>query len=94
MAVGMMNEGPGQNGMHTPGYTAFRMIGSQDVKLYFTMDRDGNVVDVVILDSEGNDAIDASCVSAIRSSHSFGKVPESMKGSMIVIPFIFSIVMW
>ena len=94
MALGVVNEGPGQSGMYTPGYTAFRMMGSQNVKLYFTMDRDGNVMDVVIVDSEGNEPVDTSCVKAIRNSNNFGKVPASMKGAAIVIPFVFSIVVW
>jgi hypothetical protein len=36
-------------GGYTPGYTRVNAIPSQEVRLYFTMDRSGRVLDVVIL---------------------------------------------
>jgi TonB family protein len=89
-AAGVAPEQPNsQTGMYTPGYTAYMMVPSQEVKLYFTMDRAGNVLDVVIEDSMGNESLDDSCVKSIRNSKNFGAVPADMKGSVIVIPFMF-----
>ena len=89
-ASGIMPEqANSMTGYGTPGYTAFRMVPSQEVKLYFTMDRDGTVRDIVIVDSQGNESLDKSCVNSIRGSGNFGKVPADMKGELVVIPFIF-----
>ncbi|NMB64955.1 MAG: energy transducer TonB, partial [Spirochaetes bacterium] len=57
-----------------------------------TMDREGNVLDIVLVDSLGNKAIDESCIDAIRLSKNFGKVPDEIQGKVIVIPFLFRIV--
>jgi TonB family protein len=85
----MPEQANSMTGYGTPGYTAFRMVPSQEVKLYFTMDRDGTVRDIVIVDSQGNESLDKSCVNSIRSSGNFGKVPSGMTGELVVIPFIF-----
>lgn len=74
---------------YAPGYTRIMAIPSQEVKLYFVMDRSGEVKDVKIVDSLGNEPLDKSCVDAIALSKNFGPVPEDMKGPLIVIRFIF-----
>ncbi len=74
---------------YTPGRLRIMAIPNQEVKLYFTMDRAGVVLDVVIVDSMGNRVLDSSCVEAVRMSKSFGKVPDDLAGKVIVIPFIF-----
>ncbi|MBN1533482.1 MAG: energy transducer TonB [Spirochaetes bacterium] len=74
---------------YAPGYTRIMAIPSQEVKLYFIMDREGTVQKVQIVDSMGNTPLDKSCLDAIRLSKSFGKVPDDIKGQAIVIPFIF-----
>ncbi len=79
-------------GSFAPGRMRIMAVPTQDVKLYFTMDRSGNVLDIVLVDSLGNKAIDESCIDAIRLSRNFGKVPEEIKGRVIVIPFLFRIV--
>lgn len=79
-------------GSLAPGRMRIMAVPTQDIKLYFTMDRDGNVLYVVLVDSLGNKAIDESCIDAIRLSRNFGKVPEEIKGKVIVIPFLFRIV--
>ncbi|MGQ9843369.1 MAG: energy transducer TonB family protein [Spirochaetota bacterium] len=79
-------------GSLAPGRMRIMAVPTQDIKLYFTMDRDGNVLDVVLVDSLGNKAIDESCIDAIRLSRNFGKVPQEIKGKVIVIPFLFRIV--
>ncbi len=71
------------------GVTRIMAIPSQEVKLYFIMDRNGDVMKVQILDSLGNEYLDKSCVDSIRLSKSFGKVPDDIPGKAIVIPFIF-----
>ena len=89
-ANGVMPESANsRTGSYTPGYTMIRMIPSQEVRLYFTMDRQGVVKDVVIVDSMGNEALDGSCVKAIRNVGSFGEVPKDIPGELVVIPFIF-----
>ena len=76
-------------GGYSPGRVRIMAIPSQRVKLYFTMNRKGDVLDVVLLDSYGNKHLDLSCVDSIIMSGNFGKVPEDIKGDVVVIPFIF-----
>lgn len=74
---------------YAPGYMRIQAIQSQLVKLYFIMNRSGDVTDVRIVDSLQNPYLDASCVDAIRLSRSFGKVPDDIPGERVVINFIF-----
>jgi hypothetical protein len=74
---------------YTPGRFRIMAVPTQTVKLYFTMNRDGDVLDVGIIDSLGISFIDASCVDAIRLSKNFGRVPDELKGNVVVIPFAF-----
>lgn len=76
-------------GGYAPGRVRIMAIPSQEVKLYFTMNRLGDVLNVVIVESLGNRSLDASCVDSIRFSKNFGGVPNDIKGEIIIIPFIF-----
>ncbi len=76
-------------GGYAPGAVRIMAIPSQEVKLYFVMNRKGDVLNVRIIESLGNVSLDSSCLDAIRLSKNFGKVPEDITGEMIVIPFIF-----
>lgn len=78
-------------GGYSPGSGGVRIktIPSQHVKLYFIMNRNGDIQKVEIVDSYGNKPLDDSCLDAVRMSKSFGKVPDDLKGEHIVIPFIF-----
>lgn len=72
-----------------PGITRIMPIVSQEVKICFIMNRDGDIVRVELVDSLGNKPLEDSCMDAIRLSKSFGKVPDDIKGEFIMIPFIF-----
>jgi TonB family protein len=74
---------------YTPGRTRVRVIGSQIIKTYFIMNRDGEIQKVVLVDSMGNHHLDDSCLDAIKNSKTFGPVPDDIPGEEIVIPFIF-----
>ncbi len=76
-------------GSYTPGSVRIMAIPGQKVKLYFIMNRSGDIQKVDIVDSYGNKPLDESCLDAIRLSKSFGKVPDDIKGEFILIPFIF-----
>ena len=76
-------------GSYTPGNVRIMAIPGQKVKLYFIMNRNGDIQKVEILDSYGNKPLDDSCLDAVRLSKSFGKVPDDIKGEFIIIPFIF-----
>ncbi|HDP81418.1 MAG TPA: TonB family protein [Spirochaetes bacterium] len=76
-------------GTYTPGRTRIMAIPNQEVRLYFTMNRAGDVLNVVLVDSQGNRPLDASCVDAVRLSKSFGDVPDDIPGAVIIIPFVF-----
>ncbi len=76
-------------GGYAPGRTRIMAIPSQEVKIVFTMNRDGTVTGVYLLDSYGNRSLDESCMDAIRKSENFGKVPEDISGEEVAIPFIF-----
>jgi len=76
-------------GAYAPGSMRIMAIQSQQVKLYFIMNRNGDVVEVNILDSMGNKSLDGSCLDAIRYSKNFGLVPDDIKGDQVLIPFIF-----
>ena len=76
-------------GGYAPGSMKINAIPNQQVKLYFVMDRSGQVIRVELLESMGNMPLDASCLDAIRMSANFGKVPDGIEGEYILIPFIF-----
>jgi len=78
-------------GGYAPGRTRIMAIASQQVKIYFIMNRFGKIIEAKILDSDGNEELDKSCLDAIINSKSFGEVPKDMLkgGNSIVIPFIF-----
>jgi len=77
---------------YAPGHFRIMAFPSQEIKLYFTMDRKGEVKNVVIVDSMGHKPLDESCLDAIRLSKNFGKVPNEIEGEKVVIPFIFRII--
>jgi TonB family protein len=86
------NLGGGYNaatGSYTPGSVRIMAIPGQKVKLYFIMNREGEIQKVEILDSFGNKPLDESCLDAVKLSKTFGKVPDDIKGEFILIPFIF-----
>ncbi len=74
---------------YIPGRTSVRVIASQEVRTYFILNRQGDVLKVVLVDSRGNTHLDESCIDAIRNSKNFGPVPEDIPGEEVVIPFIF-----
>ncbi len=77
-------------GGYAPGRTRIMAIPNQEVRLYFILDRGGEVKEVKILDSLGNASLDTSCLESIRLSKNFGPVPKDMlKGNYFVVPFIF-----
>jgi hypothetical protein len=78
-------------GGYAPGYTRIMVIPSQEVAIVFALDRQGEVIDLKLIDSMGNKYLDKSCIDAIRLSKNFGKVPAQLldEGGVLVIPFIF-----
>lgn len=76
-------------GSYTPGRLRIMAIPNQMVKLYFVMNRQGDVLEVAIVESMGNRPLDRSCLEAITNSKSFGKVPEEIEGDTIMIRFVF-----
>ena len=71
------------------GYERYMAIPSQKVKIFFTMNRKGDVTQIILLDSLGNRELDNSCIESIRMSVNFGPVPDDIKGEVVGIPFIF-----
>lgn len=80
-------------GGYAPGSTRIMVIPPQEVKTYFAINEDGDVVKSGVLDSYGNKSLDDSCTDAIKFAKNFGPVPEELKKKMrngvLVIPFIF-----
>lgn len=76
-------------GSYTPGRLRIMAIPNQIVKMYFTINREGDVLDVGIVESLGNKPLDASCIDSIKLSKNFGKVPDEIKGDVVVIRFVF-----
>jgi outer membrane biosynthesis protein TonB len=76
-------------GSYTPGYTRIMTIPPQEVRLFFRMNRKGDVVDVTVVDSGGAQSLVDSCVDSIKNSKSFGPVPADIEGETVVINFIF-----
>ncbi|MFH0974756.1 MAG: TonB C-terminal domain-containing protein [Spirochaetota bacterium] len=76
-------------GSYTPGRVRIMAIPNQIVKLYFTMNRKGELLDVAIIESMGNKSLDTSCLDSIKNSRNFGKVPEEIEGEVILIRFVF-----
>ena len=74
---------------YTPGTMRIMAIPSQEVKIYFRINRQGSILDVYLIDSEQNESLDKSCLEAIKTSKNFGQVPKDLKGEVIGIPFIF-----
>jgi TonB family protein len=77
------------SGSYTPGRLRIMAIPDQMVKLYFTMNRRGDVLDVAIVESMGSRPLDSSCLDSVKNSKTFGKVPDEIKGDVIVIRFVF-----
>jgi TonB family protein len=76
-------------GSYTPGRLRIMAIPNQVVKLYFILNRNGDVVDVNIVESMGNKTLDSSCLESIKNSRNFGKVPQEIEGEQILIRFVF-----
>lgn len=76
-------------GGYAPGKTRIMAIPPQDVKVFFTLNREGDVLGVYLVDSYGNKSLDSSCTDAIRLSKNFSRVPNDIKGDVIGIPFMF-----
>jgi hypothetical protein len=80
-------------GGYAAGQTRIMAIPPQEVRSYFIINENGDVVKTGILDSYGNKSLDESCIDAIRLSKNFGPVPDDLKKKMrngvMVIPFIF-----
>ena len=80
-------------GGYAAGYTRIMAIPPQEVRSYFIINENGDVVKTGILDSYGNKSLDESCTDAIKFSKNFGPVPDDlkkkMKNGVMVIPFIF-----
>ena len=74
---------------YTPGTMRIMAIPSQKVKIYFTINRSGEVLQVYLIDSYNNEPLDSSCLESIRLAKNFGKVPDNIKGKIIGVPFIF-----
>jgi len=78
---------------YAAGYTRIMAIPPQEVRAYFVINENGDVVKTGILDSYGNKSLDESCTDAIKFSKNFGPVPDDLKKKMrngvMVIPFIF-----
>ena len=91
MANSIINGYNPLSGTYTPGNTRIMVIPSQEVKIVFVLDRDGEVKKLQLLDSMGVKPLDRSCVDAIQLSKNFGPVPKDLleDGKVLVIPFIF-----
>jgi TonB family protein len=89
MANAIMGGSNPITGTYAPGRLRIMAIMNQEVKIAFTMNRNGDILEVVVVDSYGCKPLDSSCLDAIRLSKSFGKVPDDIQGEIIVIPFIF-----
>ena len=78
------------SGEYAPGFTRIMAIPSQEVKMVFVLNRNGDIIHIQILDSLGNKPLNESCYDAIRLSKSFGPVPKDLlKEGLLVVPFIF-----
>lgn len=79
------------SGTYTPGFTRIMVIPSQEVKIVFVLNKDGEVTELKLLDSMGVKPLDSSCIDAIGASKNFGPVPRDLlkDGDKLVIPFIF-----
>jgi TonB family protein len=82
-----------QIGGYAPGGLRIMAIPPQEVKAYFVINANGDVVKSGILDSGGNRTLDDSCLESIRLAGNFGPVPDDLKKKMrngvLTIPFIF-----
>lgn len=63
------------------------------VRVFFKIDRNGNIISANILESSGNDLYDASALEAIRKSAPFGEFPEQTAREYIAINYLFDTVM-
>jgi len=76
-----------------PGRTSYQTFPSQEIKVVFTLDAEGNVLDAVVWDSLRSLLLDKSCVEAIKNSRNFGAVPpELLMNNQLTMPLIFKII--
>ncbi|TAL33444.1 MAG: energy transducer TonB [Spirochaetes bacterium] len=76
-------------GTYTPGRLRIMAIPNQEVRLFFVLNRAGEVQHVQIVDSLGTASLDSSCLDSVTISKEFGPIPEDIKGERIVIPCVF-----
>lgn len=66
-----------------------------DVKVKFKIDKEGNLIDIEIIESSGNNLLDDAAVSAIKKTAPFPKPPKELIGShaglSLTIPFDFNL---
>lgn len=74
---------------YTPGQLRIKTIPNQAVKLIFVLDRNGDIVDLVVKEG-ANSVLKDSCVQSILAVKNFGKVPvEILNGGYLIVPFVF-----
>jgi len=78
----------------TPGMVRYQAFPTQDIRVVFMLDAEGNVIDLRLHESKGFSALDASCLESIESSRNFGAVPtELLDNGTLIVPLIFRIIL-
>ncbi len=71
------------------GDTRINAIGNRIIKVVFYINRGGDVIFLKTIQSSGMTELDESCEDAIKLAKNFGKVPNDIKGNVLMVPFIF-----
>lgn len=78
---------------YTPGYVRYTSFPSQDIKVVFMLNQEGDVVDVKLWESLGYTSLDHSCTEAIIRARNFGPPPEELlENNALIVPIIFRII--
>lgn len=78
---------------YVPGSTRVNTFPSQDVKVVFLLNSQGDVLESRIHHSLGYTSLDMSCLEAIDRSRNFGPPPpELLQDGALIVPMIFRIV--
>ena len=63
---------------------------SDKIQTFIILNKNGDVLNVKIIKSNGYKTLDDSCIQAIKKAKNFGELPNAFQGKITAIPFTFN----
>jgi TonB family protein len=79
---------------YIPGRSTYQTFPEQDIRVLFSLDNQGNVIETKLWGSIGYESLDRSCIDAIEKSKNFGPPPGELLNDkdQFVMPLEFRII--